>query len=139
MIIQIALGVALGIVGAVVVLRYWRQIFASSVFMLVMLAIVGILVWLGYFVWERRHSVAVYGGALLALAVLYGIPFYLYHRFKTSSPRFNAITQGTAPWDTAARQPLRLLIMAAFALLVAAAGIGALLGSVWLVGAAFGH
>jgi hypothetical protein len=133
MVVEIAIGVALGIVLGVVALRYWRQILSSSILVIAALLFLGILVWLGFYFWEKRSTIAVYAGAALGLAVLYGLPFYIYGRLTRAYPEFNALLKGEAPWTGVARLPLRLLVMSLFALMVAGAGVGALFGSVWLV------
>lgn len=134
MVVEIAVGVALGIVLGVVALRYWRQILSSSILILVALLVLGVLLWLGFYFWEKRSTIAIYAGAGLALAVLYGLPFYIYGRLTRAYPGFNALLKGEAPWNAVARLPLRLLVMSLFALTVAGVGIGALFGSIWLVG-----
>lgn len=133
MVLEIAIGVALGIVLAVVALRYWRQILSSSLLLLLLLLILGVVVWLGFYFWEKRSTVAIYAGVALALAVLYGLPFYIYGHVATKYPQLYSLLKGEAPWNVASRAPVRLLIMSLFALTVASAGVGALFGSIWLI------
>jgi len=132
MIFEIAFGVALGIVLAVVVLRYWRQILASGTVLLALVLVVGLLIWVGFLAWEKRSSIAVSVMAIFLIGALYGVPFYAYGRILRALPGLTPLVRGEAPWNTLARLPLRLVAMAGFALLIAACGVGVLLGTVWV-------
>jgi hypothetical protein len=133
MVVDIALGVCLGIVLAALVLRHWRQLIAGSLTIIAGALVIGFLIFLGTLVWSHFADIATIAGAFVALAVLYGVPFWVYGRVASAYPSFNALIKGDPPWNRPARVPARLLVMAVFAISVAALGIGALLGSVSLI------
>ena len=109
-----------------------HSVFAAAL-LIVVLAILSVVVWLGFYFWEKRSTVAIYASAALGLAVLFGLPFYIYGRVTDKYPQFSALIKGEEPWNAASRLPLRLLVMSIFALMVAGAGMGALFGSIWLI------
>ena len=132
MILEIAIGVAFGIILAVVILRYWRHLLSGALQVSAFLLFLGVVLFLGFYLWEKWPRFFIYGGAWLALVVLYGLPFFIYRRVCNAYPQFGALLKGEAPWDISSRLPLRLGVMSLFALAVAGTGIGALFGSVWL-------
>ena len=100
---------------------------------MLLLLVASVFIWAGFYFWEKRATIAIYTGAVLALAVMYGVPFYIYGRITTAYPQFNALLKGEAPWNAASRTPIRLLVMSGFAIGVASIGIGTLFGSIWLI------
>ena len=133
MIVEIALGVCIGIVLAALVLKNWRQLLAGSVWLLVAAIVVGLLVTVGVLVWLNLEKIAIYVGAVILVVILYGVPFLAYNRVSKKYPSFGLLLRGEAPWNTASRLPVRLVVMAVFAVTVAGFGIGALMASVSLV------
>jgi len=122
MVIQIAVGVCLGIVAAVFILKNWRGLISSLTGLLIWGAVVGVLVWLGGLVWPHvRAVVPTAADALLALIALVGtvafvaVPIIAVTYSKRRVPALNALIDGTAPWNTNAHLPLRLLLMALIA------------------------
>ena len=133
MILEIAIGVCLGVVLAALVLKYWRQLLASSVWLLIAAVVFGLLITVGILVWLNLEKIAIYVGAILLVVVLYGVPFWAYNKVSKKYPGFGLLLRGEAPWNTASRLPVRLVVMAVFAVAVAGLGIGAMMASVSLV------
>ena len=133
MILEIAIGVCLGIVLAALVLKYWRQLLASSVWLLIAAVVFGLLITVGILVWLNLEKIAIYVGAILLVVVLYGVPFWAYNKVSKKYRGFGLLLRGEAPWNTASRLPVRLVAMAVFAVAVAGLGIGAMMASVSLV------
>ena len=133
MIFEIAVGVALGIVLGAVTLRYWRQVLASSILLTIVLAMLAAFAVAGFFLWDHRTKVLAYVGAVVLLAVLYGVPFYLYGKAKLAYPKLGVLLKGEPPWNTVARLPARLFVMLIFSVTVAGIAIGGLVGSLWFI------
>ncbi|MDQ3773963.1 MAG: hypothetical protein M3461_06155 [Pseudomonadota bacterium] len=140
MIFEIALGVFLGIVLAVLTLKHWKQLVANlqsliagSFVVFRGLVVFGLLILVGVLVWLNLETIAVFAGALAAVALIYGVPFWAYTRVSTKYPTFGLLLKGEPPWDRPVRLPLRLVVMGVFAVAVAGLGIGALMASLSLV------
>lgn len=134
MVFEIALGVFIGIVLAAFVLKNWQQVqtamtqlLAASVWLAIGAIVIGILITVGILVWLNLQKIAVVVGALVLVAILYGVPFWTYSRVSKKYPTFGLLLKGESPWDRPARLPLRLSAMAVFAVTVAGLGIGALM------------
>ena len=121
--------VALGIVLAVLILRFLPAILAGAMF-IGAIALLGVILLL---VWFNLEEVASFVAAIGAIALLYGVPFWLQSTITTKYPTFGTLIRGDSPYDQMSKQPQRLLVMALFAVAVAAAGIAALLGAVYSV------
>lgn len=132
MVFEIAAGVCIGIVLAVLVLRHWKKFLVGSFALLFWGAILGALLIGASFIWQHISTALIYGGAIVCVLVLYGIPFALYNAALRRYPSLSPLVKGDPPWDSAARLPIRLLVMMAIALAVAGIGVGGLFGGVYL-------
>lgn len=121
--------IALGIVLAVLILRFLPTIIASAMLMGV-IALLGVILSL---VWFNLEKVAIFVAAIGAMVLLYGVPLWLQSVITTKYPAFGTLVRGESPYDHLSKQPQRLLIMACFALAVAGVGVAALLGAVYSV------
>lgn len=133
MIIEIAIGVCLGIVLAVVILKHWRTILSGNMAGILWFALIGLLLFAASFVWKHISALLIYGGALFSVLVLYGIPFYVYKHVVQRYPVVAGMVRGNPPWNAVKFIGVRLMCLALLALSVAALGVGGLLGGVWLV------
>ena len=140
MILEIALGVFIGIVLAAYVLKNWQriesglsQLLAVSVWLLVTAVAVGILVTIGILVWLNFQKIAAIVGAIAAISILYGVPFWVYSKLSDKYPTFGLLIKGEPPWDRPTRLMVRLPVMAVFAVAVAGLGVGALMAGLSLV------
>lgn len=140
MILEIALGVFLGIVLAAYVLKNWQeiqaglsQLLATSVWLVISAVAIGLLIMVGILVWLNLQKIAVFVGALAAVSILYGVPFWAYSKVSEKYPTFGLLLKGEPPWNHLARLPLRVLVMAIFAVTVAVFGIGALMAGLSIV------
>jgi hypothetical protein len=138
MVFEIAAGVCLGIVAAVVVLRYWRQLLKVSWFLVFWVVVVAALSWGGTRVWAHIGGILTTAGtvalAFACILVMMGIPLGGYQYAARRFPGLGALLHGKPPWDRPARVPARLLLMALFAAGVAALGIGGLFAAITIVG-----
>ncbi|MCX5902769.1 MAG: hypothetical protein NTV89_04695 [Proteobacteria bacterium] len=121
--------IALGIVLAVFILRFLPAILAGAM----LIGAIALLVVILLLVWFNLEKVAIYVAAIVAMALLYGVPFWLQSAITAKYPNFGALLRGEPPYDHLSKQPQRLLVMAIFALAIAGAGIAALLGAVYSV------
>lgn len=120
---------ALGIVLAVLVLRFLPAILAGTMF-------IGFVVLLGitfFLVWLNLEKVAIFVAAIGAVALVYGVPFWLQNTVTAKYPTFGALVRGEPPHDQFSKQPKRLFVMACFALAISGVGIAALLGAMYSV------
>ncbi len=121
--------IALGIVLAILILRFLPVIFVGAI-------LVGIVTFFGgivLLVWFNLEKVAVFVAPIASMVLLYGIPFWLQGTITAKYPTFGALVRGESPYDQLSKQPKRLLVMTFFAVAVAGAGIAALLGAVYSV------
>jgi len=121
MILEIALGVCFGIVLAALVLRYWHQLIAGSLTVIVGGLLIGSLIFLGPFVWSNFAKIAAVAGVVAGLAVLYSVPFWLIGRVSSAYPAFSAFVKDDPT--------IRLVVLVIFAAL----SFGALLGGIALI------
>jgi hypothetical protein len=121
MIIQIAAGVCIGIVLAVVLLNYWRQIVAGTIGLSILL-LVGAVVLAGIVTVVKNPDVRM---SALIIACMIGVPALI---LAYANRRFPALAHRRPPWDRGARAFVPLLVMLGAVLV----GFGALL----LLGAA---
>src|SRR3989338_3326896 len=108
MILEIAIGICLGIVLAALVLKHWRQLLDDAVWLLIVAIVLGLLVTIGILVWLNLDKIAIPVGAVLLVGVLYGVPFWAYKKVSKKYPGFGHLLRGEAPWNTASRLPVRL-------------------------------
>jgi len=125
LIIQIALGIVL----AVLILSFLPAILAGTL-LIGAVALLGVILLL---VWFNLEKVAIFVAAIGAIALLYGVPFWLQNTITAKYPAFGALVRGETPYDHLSKQPQRLFIMLCFAVTVAGAGIAALFGAVYSV------
>lgn len=121
--------IALGIVLAVIILLFLPAILAGAM-------LIGASVLLGFIfllVWLNLEKAAIFVAAIGAVGLLYGLPFWLQHTITAKYPTFGALVRGEHPYNHLSKQPQRIFVMACFAIAVAGAGIGALLGAVYSV------
>lgn len=121
--------IALGIVLAVLILRFLPAIMAGAM-LIGVIALLGVILLL---VWFNLEKVAIFVAAIGAIVLLYGVPLCLQSVITTKYPTFGALVRGESPYDHLSKQPQRLLVMACFALAVAGIGIAALLGAVYSI------
>lgn len=140
MVLEIALGVFLGIVLAAFVLKNWRHIqallselLALSGWLVVGAIVLGVLAAIGVLVWMNLQTIAMFVGVIATLALLYGVPFWIYRGVTKKYPAFDLLIKGETPWNTSCRLPLRLSVMIVFAVTVAGIGIGALMAGLSIV------
>lgn len=140
MILQIAVGVCLGIVFAAILLRYWRPILRVGLRLLVLVLLISPLIAVAVYAVIHMGLAAVMGIASAALAVVamsYGAAQLVeVVEIKYSDSwvsDFERLLKGKAPWDMRKRQPLRFLVATVFVLAGATVIAGIFLG-----GAAFG-
>lgn len=94
------------------------------------IALLGLILLL---VWFNLEKIAILVGVAGAIALLYGVPFWLKDTITAKYPNFGALVRGESPYDSLSKQPQRIAVMLCFALIVAGAGIVALLGAVYTV------
>lgn len=127
MILEIAAGVCLGIVGAVALLLYWRRIFSVLAALTVWFIVIGGLVWGASSAWSHRaalkRSTAIHVLAALAVVAGAAAPLLTYKYAARRYPDLRALLFGEPPWDQAARTPVRYLLILLMA--VGGAAIGA--------------
>ena len=139
MIFQIAAGVCMGIVAAVVILKNWQKILAAVGGTISWLAIVALLVAMGGGIWAVAKNISwqkvlIIAGSFVLVAVLYGVPFIIYGKVIKKYPALETLVRGEPPWNQLKRLPVRLLVMTGVALSVAVIGVGGMLGLVWVLG-----
>jgi hypothetical protein len=127
MIIEIAIGVAVGIVLGVFVLRNWRTLIESATSLALVIGLIVAFGAIGSFLWKRVEIVATYALAVFLVCVLYGVPLFLYRRFSHRFSSLGALLRGEPPWNTPTRLPLRLVTMILFAFVVAFLGVFAMM------------
>ncbi len=140
MVLEIALGVFLGIVLAAFVFKNWQQfqvalsqLLTISAWLVIGAVVIGLLATIAILVLLNLQKIAVVVGALAAVSILYGIPLLAYRKVSERYSTFGLLLKGAPPWDRPARLPLRLSVMAVFAVTVAGLGIGALMAGLYLV------
>ena len=117
MIIEITLGVACGIVLAVLVLRYWSLIVRNALVVLGLMIVLVILVIGGVFLWDQRSSPIV-TNVLTILAVIATIAItwrtfeLLYVAISRAYPRYGQLYNGEPPWNRGVRTLLRRTLIA---------------------------
>jgi hypothetical protein len=121
--------IALGVVLAVLILRFLPAILTGAM-LLGAIALLGVILLL---VWFNLEKVAVFVAAVGAIALLYGVPFWLQSTIIAKYPTFGTLVHGKPPYDQLSKQPQRLLVMVFFAVAVGGAGIATLLGAVYSV------
>lgn len=121
--------IALGIVLAVLILRFLPAILVGAM-LIGAIALLGVILML---VWFNLKEAASFVAVIGAMVLLYGVPFWLQSSITAKYPTFGALVRGEPPYNHFSKQPQRLLIMAFFALVVAGAGIAALLGAVYSI------
>jgi hypothetical protein len=126
---HLVIEIALGIVLAVLILRFLPAILGGAI-LIGVIALLGVILLL---VWFNLDKVAVFVGAIGAVTLLYGVPFWLQSTITARYPGFGTLVRGEPPYDRLSKQPQRIIVMACFALAVAGAGIAALLGAVYSV------
>lgn len=125
MVVEITLGVACGIVLAVLVLRYWSSIVRSSLVVLGFTMVLVAIVIGGVFLWDQRSS-PILTNFLAILAVISTVAItwrtfeLLYLAICRAYPPYGQLYKGEPPWNRGVRIWLRTSLIAA----------------VWLVGAA---
>lgn len=125
MIVEITLGVACGIVLAVLVLRYWSSIVRSSLVILGLVIVLVAIVVGGVFLWDQRTS-PIFTNVLAILAVIATIAItwrtfeLLYSAISRAYPPYGQLYKGEPPWNRGARIWVRKLLIAAVWLLGAA-------------------
>ena len=129
MVFEVALGVFLGIVLAVVVLRFWRQLALASaaVALIALLAVIGLLIWL------NLEKAAAFSGVIAMVAVVFGIPFWAYGWISKAYPGLRLLVKGEPPWSSAAWFPVRLLLLLLVAVAIGSLGLGTLFGGLSLL------
>lgn len=123
--------IALGIILAVLILRFLPTIVAGAI----LLALVAAFILIVALVWLNLKDVAAVVGALAVVAVVYGIPFWLKDKIAQRYPTFDALIKGNPPYNQLVKQPFRITVMALFAVTLAAVGAGSLFGSLFVVDA----
>jgi len=133
LVIEVALGVALGLA----LFRYLSQIvgglIAFGAVAVVLALLVGVVAAVGLLLWFNLEMVATVLAAMAGVALLYGVPFLLKDRIERRYPSLRALVLGEPPYNRASKLPIRLAVMTPLALVVAGAGVGALLGGVYIV------
>ncbi len=123
--------IALGIVLAVLILRFLPAIVAGAI----LLALVVAFILIATLVWLNLEEIAAIVGAMAVVAVVYGVPFWLKDKIAQRYPSFDALIKGNPPYNQLAKQPLRITVMALFAFTLAAVGAGSLFGTLFVVDA----
>ena len=114
MILQIAAGVCLGIVAAVLILNYWRRLLRGSMWLLAGLLIVAAVVAGIAAAHPTQETVATWVRTLLIVVVAVS-PSYLIVR--TVDRRYPAFAHGRPPWNTPMRSHVRTLFIVVMVLL----------------------
>ena len=124
MIVEITLGVACGIVLAVLVLRYWSLIVRNALVVLGLVIVLVILAIGGVVLWDQRASPIVTNvlaivAVIATIAITWRTFELLYAAISRVYPSYGQLYNGQPPWNHGARTVLRRTLIA----------------TVWLLGA----
>lgn len=117
MIVEITIGVACGIVLAVLVLRYWSSIVRSSLVVLGLLIVLVAIVIGGVYLWDQRTSPILTNVlAILALIATIAITWrtfeLLYLAISRAYPPYGQLYRGEPPWNRGVRIWVRKSLIA---------------------------
>ena len=134
MVLEIAVGVCLGLVAAVVLLKYWKVILVGLWALIFWAAAIALLITIAVVTWKSLGGrLLALIGAILVLAILAFLASFVHRAIIMFFPSLEAVLKGSAPWDTAARIPIRVLAIGAFVLAVAGICVGVILGIGYLI------
>jgi hypothetical protein len=133
MIFEIGVGVCVGIILAVTILKNSKLLLVSSIWLLVITVLIGLMILTSDFILSNQKIILSAIGALAVFAILYGVPFLIYNQILEKYPSFGILLHGKEPWNKISRLPIRLTIMTIFAVLVAGIGVSGMLVIVSLV------
>ena len=117
MIIQITLGVACGIVLAVLVLRYWSYIVRGSFLALGLAIVLTGVVLVGLYLWDQRSAPLLRDvSAVLVLIGTVALTWrtfeLLYSAISHAYPLYGQLYKGDPPWNRGPRNLVRKTIIA---------------------------
>ncbi len=125
MIVEITLGVACGIVLAVLILRHWSFIVRNALVVLGLIIVLIAVVIGGVFLWDQR-TLPMLTNVLTILALIATIAItwrtfeLLYLAISRAYPRYSQLYNGEPPWNRGVRILLRKT----------------LIGGIWILGGA---
>ena len=135
MIVEIAIGVCLGIVAAYFIIKQWRVVIGCAGAFLVYGALLGGLAFGGYYLWHHPQAIG-FVVAILAVGLVYALPKFTLDRLATKYPKLKSFFEGGPEWR-GKRQLLRVALFVPIAIVVAGLVLLILSGVLWVIGAVF--